>query len=153
MMTCNKCGTASPNGARFCLACGTPWVSTAYSGFWQRVAASILDGIIISFGAAILFAGANIVGGLASLFLPWIYEAAMLSSKKQATVGKLVMGIIVTNTDGNPISFARATGRHFAKYLSCLILGIGFIMVAFTPRKQALHDMISDTLVLREPAR
>ena len=72
----------------------------------------------------------------------------MLSSEKQATVGKMVLGIVVTDINGGPISFARATGRHFAKWLSALILGIGFLMAAFTEKKQALHDMIADTLVV-----
>ena len=72
----------------------------------------------------------------------------MLSSEKQATVGKMVLGMVVTDVNGGRISFGRATGRHFAKWLSALILGIGFLMAAFTERKQALHDMIADTLVV-----
>ncbi len=58
------------------------------------------------------------------------------------------MSIVVTGIDGKRISFARATGRHFAKYISAFILGIGFIMAAFTAKKQALHDMIAETLVV-----
>jgi uncharacterized RDD family membrane protein YckC len=58
------------------------------------------------------------------------------------------MGIYVTGLDGQRISFLRATGRYLAKFLSALILFIGFIMAAFTARKQALHDMIAGTLVL-----
>jgi uncharacterized RDD family membrane protein YckC len=72
----------------------------------------------------------------------------MLSSEWQATVGKRAMSIVVTGVDGSRISFARATGRHFAKYISACILGIGFIMAAFTARKQALHDLIAETLVI-----
>lgn len=81
-------------------------------------------------------------------FGPWIYESWMLSSEWQATVGKRVLGMVVTGLDGSRISFARATGRHFAKYISTLILFIGFIMAAFTAKKQALHDMIAETLVV-----
>jgi uncharacterized RDD family membrane protein YckC len=55
----------------------------------------------------------------------------------------------VTGIDGGRISFARATGRHFAKYISAFLLGIGFIMAAFTAKKQALHDMIAETLVVK----
>jgi len=72
----------------------------------------------------------------------------MLSSGWQATVGKRALGMVVTGLDGRRISFARATGRHFAKYISALILFIGFIMAAFTAKKQALHDMIAETLVI-----
>ena len=72
----------------------------------------------------------------------------MLSSEWQATVGKRALGMVVTGVDGSRISFARATGRHFAKYISAIILFIGFIMAAFTAKKQALHDMIAATLVV-----
>ncbi len=58
------------------------------------------------------------------------------------------MGIVVIGLDGQRISFLRATGRYFAKILSALILFIGFLMVAFTARKQALHDIIANTLVV-----
>jgi len=59
----------------------------------------------------------------------------------------MIFGMKVTDLNGNRISFARATGRHFAKWLSTLILWIGFIMVGFTDRKQGLHDMLAGTLV------
>ena len=82
----------------------------------------------------------------------WLYSALMESSAKQATVGKLALGIIVTDMEGRRIGFGKATGRHFAKFLSALILGIGFIMVAFTQRKQGLHDILAGTLVIRGQA-
>jgi uncharacterized RDD family membrane protein YckC len=61
----------------------------------------------------------------------------------------MALGLKVIDLYGNRISFARATGRHFAKYISGVILGIGYIMAGFTERKQALHDMIAGTLVIR----
>ena len=79
----------------------------------------------------------------------WLYEALMESSSYQATLGKMIFGMKVTDLYGNRISFARATGRHFAKILSGMILCIGFIMVGFTERKQGLHDLIAGTLVTR----
>jgi uncharacterized RDD family membrane protein YckC len=72
-----------------------------------------------------------------------------MSSEWQATVGKRVMSIVVTDLHGGRISFGRATGRHFAKYLSAFLLGIGFIMAAFTSKKQALHDIIAETVVVK----
>jgi uncharacterized RDD family membrane protein YckC len=80
-------------------------------------------------------------GGLVN----WIYEAGMESS----TLGKMALGLKVTDIWGKRISFARATGRHFAKYLSGAILMIGYIMAGFTARKQALHDILAETLVPR----
>ena len=73
----------------------------------------------------------------------------MESSSRQATVGKMALGLKVTDLEGRRISFARASGRHFAKYISGMILLIGYIMAGFTERKQALHDMIAGTLVQR----
>lgn len=79
----------------------------------------------------------------------WTYFALLESSGLQATLGKMTFGLRVTDLDGGRISFARATGRFFGKYLSSLILCIGYLMVAFTEKKQALHDMLAGTLVIR----
>ena len=83
-----------------------------------------------------------------SIVIGWLYFALMESSTKQATVGKMVLGIVVTDLDGNRISFIKATGRHFGKILSVLTLGIGFLMIAFTEKRQGLHDRLAGTLVL-----
>lgn len=80
----------------------------------------------------------------------WLYFAYLESGEKQATWGKQALGIYVTDLAGQRVTFGRATGRFFAKIVSGLIpLGIGFIMAGFTERRQALHDMIVSTLVLR----
>jgi Tfp pilus assembly major pilin PilA len=76
----------------------------------------------------------------------------MQSSSRQATLGKMALGIKVTSAEGERISFLRATGRYFATILSGLILMIGYLLAAFTQRKQALHDMIAGTLVVRADA-
>lgn len=80
----------------------------------------------------------------------WLYFALMESSYRQATLGKMAMGIVVTDMHGDRISFLRATGRYFGKIISGMIFYIGYIMAAFTDRKQALHDMMANTLVLRD---
>ena len=80
----------------------------------------------------------------------WLYFAYLESGEKQATWGKQMLGLYVTDLSGNRMTFARASGRFFAKIVSGLIpLGIGYIMAGFTERKQALHDMIASCLVLR----
>jgi uncharacterized RDD family membrane protein YckC len=147
-----------------------PAVGVGYGGFWIRVVAAIIDAIvvrIVAWPVGMLFGlgglagtmggfphsgmGLHILGGgvvaVVIVFGSWLYEAFMLSSPYQATLGKMIFGMKVTDLYGNPISFARATGRHFAKWLSGMILGIGFIMVGFTDRKQGLHDMLAGTLV------
>lgn len=91
------------------------------------------------------------LGMLAFVILEWLYFAGMESSARQATFGKSVLSLRVTNYDGQRISFGHATGRFFAKIISGMIpLAIGYIMAAFTEKKQALHDLIAGTLVLRK---
>ena len=80
----------------------------------------------------------------------WLYYACCESSSWQATPGKKVLNLVVTDLNGTRVTFGRATGRFFAKMVSNLIpLGIGYILAGLTDKKQALHDMIASTLVLR----
>jgi uncharacterized RDD family membrane protein YckC len=140
-----------------------------YAGFWRRAAASVLDGLVQA-GLSILvlvvamFAVDPVPSGedpnptavgmyyLASWVIGWLYFALMHSSARQATVGKRVMGIKVVSLNGERITFARATGRYFAYLLSGALLGIGYLMAAFTARKQGLHDMMASTLVVSRDA-
>ena len=158
-MICPNCGKPNDDRAIYCQVCGTTLQqakpagtavlgTTLYAGFWVRFVAMIIDAVIIAVGSGLISAATLGAGIIVTFIGPWLYEAFMLSSEWQATVGKRAMSIAVTGIDGNRISFARATGRHFAKWISVLTLGIGFIMVAFTARKQALHDMIAETLVV-----
>jgi len=137
-----------------------------YAGFWRRFAAYTMDSVIIAYAL-------NQLGGLAwtffrmitrdyetsqeyvgiyliALSIPfaWVYFSGMESSPLQATIGKLAVGLRVTDLQGQRISFGRATGRFFAKWLSGAILLIGYLMAGFTEKKQALHDRIAGCLVL-----
>jgi uncharacterized RDD family membrane protein YckC len=84
------------------------------------------------------------------IVINWLYYALLESSFKQATLGKMALGLKVTDMEGKRISFGQATGRYFAKILSGLILCIGYLMAAFTEKKQALHDIIVGTLVVKD---
>lgn len=124
-----------------------------YAGFWKRVAASIIDSIIlipVSFliGALQTFGGAYMEGFFVGIVLSWLYFAISESQSWQATLGKKLMGIKVTDLYGKKISFARASGRYVSKFLSYITLGLGYVMVAFTRRKQGLHDLVAETLVV-----
>ena len=128
-----------------------------YAGFWRRVAAALIDGIlvgVVSWIVTMIFSaisdGAEVTAQILVLIAAYGYYAGMESSSYQATVGKIALGIQVTDLNGNRISFGRALGRNLAEILSALILGIGYIMVAFTPKKQGLHDMIAGTLVVKK---
>ena len=138
-----------------------------YAGFWRRLVAYLIDYLIIGAGAfAVGFligigagvAGADVNGGwLVAIYVItiagyYLYYAFMESSANQATVGKIALGLKVTDEEGNRISFGRALGRTVAKILSALILFMGFVMAGFTDRKQALHDKIAHTLVVKRSA-
>ena len=145
-----------------------------YAGFWKRFAASIIDAIVLlvpgsvaGFGVGLLLIDPTwfevldqeqldgiytVVGSLVGLPLWWIYFAVMESSPLQATLGKMALGIKITGVDGVRIGFGRASGRHFGKWLGLIpLLGlIPFVMVAFTARKQGLHDMMAGCLVVKK---
>ncbi len=136
-----------------------------YGGFWKRFLALFLDAIIVGICLSMVSFAVRLGYGASSgtaeetevlgsfidiikIILTWLYFALMESSRQQATLGKQAMGIIVTDLNGKKINFGRATGRYFGKFLSTIILMLGYIMAAFTQNKQALHDMLARTLVL-----
>lgn len=201
-MYCSKCGAVLADGVAFCPACGqstsdaSPAAAGApmgiratataafpplrYAGFWLRLVAYIIDGIIVGCVFLIIFGFLAAVTGIGStlrnirpgedpgdvvallgvtlifavlgiaLVGVWLYHALLESSSWQGTLGKKVLGLAVTDTEGRRISFGRASGRYFAKFVTNLIpLFIGYILAGFTERKQAIHDVIAGSLVLR----
>lgn len=118
-----------------------------HAGFWRRFAAYTLDYFILLIPMLLL----NLIPFLgAVLFLVgrWLYFALMESGPNQATLGKQAFGLKVTDDYGQPITFARATGRYFGAAVSNIILSIGYMMAGFTERKQALHDLMASTCVV-----
>jgi uncharacterized RDD family membrane protein YckC len=146
-----------------------------YAGFWLRFVAYFIDGLILvlilSVPAIILISmlvelnGGHSDSGfkpeaigaivadlffyLVGPFAAWLYFAIMESGSKQATYGKRIMGLCVTDMAGQRIGFGRATARFFGKIVSAIPFDLGFVMAGFTDRKQALHDMMAGTLVVR----
>lgn len=96
-------------------------------------------------GAAMLYFILAVIG--------WLYFAFMESGSRQATIGKIALGIKVTDLEGQRISFLRATGRYFGKIVSGMILYIGFLMAAFTERNQALHDLMAECLIVTDDVK
>jgi len=152
-----------------------------YAGFWRRVAAALIDvlfvGILSAVFCGIVAAGlffvaksgavsgnvgdarSDLVGytsialfAAGPLIISWLYFAKMESSARRATFGKESMKICVTDVDGNRLTFGRASARHFAKVLSAIPAYVGFLMIAFTTKKQALHDMITSCVVVTKTA-
>jgi uncharacterized RDD family membrane protein YckC len=135
--------------------------SQMYGGFWRRFFALLIDAVIlfplVFISLIFLSSTPGIIDNNVAVLLwyvfwvimLWGYFAGLESSSLQATLGKAALGIVVTDLRGQRARFGRTTGRHFARWLSMLILGIGYLLAAFTPQKQALHDMISGTLVVK----
>lgn len=95
--------------------------------------------------------GFIMVIALCSLAISWLYFAMMESSERQATLGKSVLALRVTDKNGQRLTFGHATGRYFSKLITGLVpLGIGWILAGLTEKKQALHDFIAGTLVWRD---
>jgi uncharacterized RDD family membrane protein YckC len=165
---CSSCG--SQLIASFSVTPHLPII--VYAGFWRRFIAILIDtiigticgaiigafvGVMIGFVLGILRtdlitikATAGAIGYIIGIVLYWIYFTLMESSSKQATLGKMAIGIIVTDLNGNRISFGKANVRYWAKIVSAIILSIGFIMAGFTKKKQALHDIMAGTLVVKK---
>jgi len=135
-----------------------------FGGFWERFVAFLIDAIVLvvinsivaySFRlnpSEIISSAGPLIIFKHPIFLitGWLYYAFMESSDKQATFGKLALNLKITDEKGEPINFGKATGRFFGKILSYIILYIGFIMIAFTKKKQGLHDQMASCLVIKQ---
>ncbi len=143
-----------------------------YAGFWLRLAAYIIDSLALGLtvGVAILMPLMNrgvispanpwaiytntsrqyVALQLLLMMIQWVYFALLESSPWQASLGKKALGLVVTDLEGKRISFGRASARYFCSLLSSFILMIGFIMIAFTQRKQGLHDILTGCLVIKK---
>lgn len=140
--------------------------NNAYAGFWIRFGASLIDGIVLAIPLTILamiFIGVATASGSDALavILPLLlyiiifvtaalYYVLLTSSKYQGTVGKMIVGVKVVDHEGNRIGKGRALGRFFSYYLSGMFFSIGYIIAGFTPKKQALHDYIASTYVVKK---
>src|SRR5688572_3482027 len=129
MIACPSCAKANEDHAVFCQGCGSALkpitaesapatqTSEGYGGFWIRFLAWIIDSVVVTAAVGFIVSVTFGAGFLVIFAAHWLYEALMLSSSWQATLGKRVFNLVVTDLDGRPLSFGRATGRHFAKWL------------------------------------
>lgn len=151
-----------------------------YAGFWLRFVAYFIDSVVAGvafliilvflfvftgfgamirhirddrdFGEIVALMGIALILAMFGIAIigRWLYYALMESSSWQATLGKKALDLAVTDLEGRRITFARASGRYFAKWITNLIpLAIGYILAGFTARKQAVHDLIANCLVVR----
>jgi uncharacterized RDD family membrane protein YckC len=165
-------GSFAPDAGAAAITARKP---VAYAGFWLRLAAYLIDSLLLGIAVGIFIfmplLGQSGAGGMSpqsfwALYMDtsrqgiarqllvvmaaWLYWALLESSALQATPGKRMLGLIVTDLQGRRISFARASGRFFGKTISGFLLMAGYIMAGFTEKKQALHDMLAGCLVLKK---
>jgi uncharacterized RDD family membrane protein YckC len=149
--------------------------SKEYAGFWRRVWAGLID-VVLETAVALLLSllvdfALHLIGGsmgtapesmeyvtgvtfIVLLTIgAWLYSAFSESSHYRATIGKRLMGLQVVNAAGGQLTFGQASIRHFMKFLSLFTAGFGFMMSGWTKRRQALHDMPNDCLVVRVPEK
>ena len=165
------------NDARVCAGCKPVFVQKVkegvsvggalnYAGFWTRFGAIAIDGFILWIANLILFIPLGIfmptsnenpfaalsympVLMLLQYAIPAAYDTWFVG-KYGATPGKMACKIKIVVADGTPLTYSRALGRHFAKWLSSIIMGIGFLMAAFDDERRTLHDRICETRVVRK---
>jgi type IV pilus assembly protein PilA len=159
-MRCAKCANEAMPGQQFCAEHRPGRVirdadeNVVYANFGQRAAAALIDYLAIIIGGfvvssfVLMILGPNL-SSLAMLLFVVAYYVIFESSPLQATPGKLAVSIKVTSTNGERIGIGQALGRFFSKILSSLILYIGYLMPLFTAYRQALHDKIAGTFVVR----
>lgn len=165
-VACSSCRTVQPAGER-CKRCGATFVATtrlAFAGFWLRVAAALIDSAavtLLQFALGVLLSLAvtsvaelddtalEFVVGLFGAAVAIVYYVYFTGYGGQ-TPGKMVLKIKVIRTDGSAVGYGRAFLREVVgKFLSGILLGIGYLMVAFDRQKQGLHDRIADTYVVK----
>jgi uncharacterized RDD family membrane protein YckC len=136
----------------------------SYCGFWKRLLAYIIDYMIIIIPLYILYIlfqlllgkPFNVFGIKELLFyysaiivIVWLYDSLFWNSKFQATPGKMILGMKVTDLAGQRLSFKKASLRWVGKLISFLMFGLGFLIIGFTEKKQGLHDFIAQTVVIQ----
>lgn len=173
----NENDPVSPNYPRVSDSMGMSVAAPKYAGFWIRFFAAALDIlfvclIVLAYGFACLLIGLflglimsmvmsasamtsilallSVMAYVVAVILGILYEPYLLSSKHQATLGMMAMNLKIVNTDMQPISFGRAFARYLCQILTSITCGIGYLMIVFTKKKQALHDMITETLIVRD---
>jgi uncharacterized RDD family membrane protein YckC len=143
---------------------GVPVGTLPYAGFWVRFGAAFFDfliqlpiyllvwfGIIFLFPQVIVQNGENPAPQLLLNFFFIAFNAgydALFVGRFGATPGKMICNLRVVRADGSKLSYGRALGRHFAKWVSQIVLCVGYIIAAFDDQKRALHDHMCDTRVV-----
>ena len=134
-----------------------------YVGFWARLFATLADSVLLlvvimpllylAYGGGYFAAGGGGGGGFLDVLLNFVLPIAatlVFWRYKSATPGKMLVGAVIVDADslGAP-SMGQLVGRYFAYIPSMLALGLGFLWIAWDPRKQSWHDKLAGTVVVR----
>ncbi|NLW47253.1 MAG: RDD family protein [Firmicutes bacterium] len=168
-MYCSKCGKSYQADLKKCPYCNQQETKTAsaredfgnyrdraclrvfqykQADFALRMTATLIDLIILIIPVILLIVFTKVFGVIISVIIGWAYYALLESSSLQGTIGKFALKLEVTDLEGQPLNLLQATKRYFAHYLSILTLGAGYIILAFNDKKQAVHDLLTDCMVL-----
>lgn len=147
---CPSCGQRAPAGAGFCSECGRVLSAVVYAGFWMRLLAAIIDGLILLIPNIVVTAAVTdpVARFLIQLIIGLAYTVGFWTAQG-ATPGKMAVGIEITTAAGEPIGFGTALLRYIGYLASTITLLIGYLMIAFTPQKRGLHDYIAGTVVIK----
>jgi len=147
---------------------GTPVDSFEYAGFWVRVAASLIDTVLVLcvtlpllfaiYGWSYLKASeTRSIAGSVDFLLTWVAPAVAVVAfwlYRQATPGKMALSVrVVDATTGNTLTIGQCIGRYLGYFVSTIPFGLGLIWVAFDPKKQGWHDKLAGTVVIRSTKR
>ena len=162
---CISCGARLEPGARFCGVCGTPATGgrgqstnlaspglpqREYMGFWIRLAAVLIDSILVLILVALL---SRIFGG-PGIFIAYVFGLlyyVLLTTLQGQTLGKMLLGIQVVDSRGNIPRIGTVLLREVVgKFISGLLFNLGYIWVAWDREKRAWHDHIAGTFVIRK---
>lgn len=180
-MFCPDCGHENAAEARFCAACGSmmeetaiataeppvapPYATVEYAGFWMRLAAAIIDAVIVFIGfglvatasIAVSFGlfleiydtGVDRLSRLAAWAFPLLYYVLMTGLRGQ-TLGKMALRIKVVRADERVPGLGYAALREtVGKFVSAVAFFLGFLWVAWDPAKRGWHDYIAGTRVIK----
>lgn len=152
---CSKCGASIHNPDSICIVCKEEVITNTqgvfkpiHAGFWLRIAAYLIDGLVVGMVIEIYnsFFGFNYYLAVGFYFA---YKVFLECSKYQGTLGKGIMGLKVINYKGERISFDQSVRRYIGHVFSFMIFALGFVMIVFTPNKQGIQDFLAKTYVVK----
>jgi uncharacterized RDD family membrane protein YckC len=125
-------------------------IMTGYGRIAPRAVAFFIDMVIVGVITTMI---SGVLGtdshGVVAVVIYWLYYAVQESSGWMGTIGKRLMGLAVQGVDGRQLSFSRASLRWAGRWVSKLVLGLGYVLAAFTDKRQALHDLLAGTVVVQ----